>query len=201
RAGERAGDPSHHVRRRRYRGRARAPADPRRGANRRGGGVSGQLPTLLRPWTRGNHDRAGRAAQLTHAHRNRSPRRSGPVARTHPHDARRRTSGDARVQAQGRRPGGTGSTSNDSSETTGDTDMAVREPTDVKNLDQYGNDPLPWSRARDALVEHPAGVGVPYFLGTSTPDGRTHAAGVGAIWIADVLYVVSGPGTRKSREL
>lgn len=79
--------------------------------------------------------------------------------------------------------------------------MAVREPTDVKNLDQYGNDLLPWSRARDALVEHPAGVGVPYFLGTSTPDGRPHAAGVGAIWIADVLYVVSGPGTRKSREL
>jgi hypothetical protein len=79
--------------------------------------------------------------------------------------------------------------------------MTERAPTDVKNLDQYGNDALPWSRAREALAEHPSGAGVPYFLGTAIRDGRPHAAGVGAIWIDGELYVVSGPGTRKSREL
>lgn len=79
--------------------------------------------------------------------------------------------------------------------------MTERTPTDVKNLDQYGNDALPWSRAREALAEHPSGAGVPYFLGTATPDGRPHAAGVGALWLDDELYVVSGPGNRKSRDL
>lgn len=79
--------------------------------------------------------------------------------------------------------------------------MTERTPTDVKNLDQYGNAPLPWSRARDALSANPAGAGAPYFLGTATPDGRPHAAGVGALWLDGELYVVSGPGTRKSREL
>lgn len=79
--------------------------------------------------------------------------------------------------------------------------MTEREPIDVTNLDQYGDNALPWSRARDALAENPAGAGVPYVLGTATPDGRPHAAGVGAIWLNDELYVVSGPGTRKSRNL
>jgi hypothetical protein len=79
--------------------------------------------------------------------------------------------------------------------------MTAREPTDVKNLDQYGNDPLSWSRARDALLASPAGPNVTFFLGTATPDGKPHAAGVGALWLDDELYVVSGPGTRKSREL
>jgi hypothetical protein len=79
--------------------------------------------------------------------------------------------------------------------------MTAREPIDVKNLDQYGDDALPWSRARDALAANPAGAGAPYFLSTATPDGRPHAAGVGALWLDDELFVVSGPGTRKSREL
>lgn len=77
--------------------------------------------------------------------------------------------------------------------------MAEREPTDVKNLDRYGNPALPWSRARDLLA-------VPsqtdrFFLGTVGPDGRPHAAGVGALWFDSDFYVVSGPGTRKSRNL
>jgi hypothetical protein len=79
--------------------------------------------------------------------------------------------------------------------------MTERAPTDVKNLDQYGGDALPWSRARDALVEHPSSPNLTYFLGTATPDGKPHAAGVGALWHDDALWVVSGPGTRKSREL
>ena len=79
--------------------------------------------------------------------------------------------------------------------------MTDRALIDATNLDQYGGDVLPWSQARDALAENPAGAGVPYFLGTATPDGRPHAAGVGALWLDDELYVVSGPGTRKSRDL
>jgi hypothetical protein len=29
--------------------------------------------------------------------------------------------------------------------------MTERAPTGIKHLDRYGGDPLPWSRARDAL--------------------------------------------------
>jgi hypothetical protein len=44
-------------------------------------------------------------------------------------------------------------------------------------------------------------TGVTHFLGTLHPDGRPHAAGVGAIWLDGDLYFTSGPGTRKSRNL
>lgn len=77
--------------------------------------------------------------------------------------------------------------------------MAEREPSEVTNLDRYGSAALPWSRVRDALA-------VPsetdrFFLGTVGPDGHPHAAGVGALWADGDFYVVSGPGTRKSRNL
>jgi hypothetical protein len=81
----------------------------------------------------------------------------------------------------------------------GDGTMSEREPTEVRNLDRYGSPALPWSRARDVL-------NVPaqsdrFFLGTVGPDGRPHAAGVGALWFDGAFYIVSGPGTRKSRNL
>jgi hypothetical protein len=79
--------------------------------------------------------------------------------------------------------------------------MTEREPSDVKNLDQYGNAPLEWSRARDLLAANPADQGKTYFLATVGPDGRPHAAGVGAVWHDGDIYVVSGSGTRKSRNL
>jgi Pyridoxamine 5'-phosphate oxidase len=71
---------------------------------------------------------------------------------------------------------------------------------ETKNLDIYGHAPLEWDRARDALA---AGNGamVTYFLGTVRPDGTPHAAGVGAVWAEDSLWIVSGPETRKSRNL
>src|SRR5918912_4302499 len=78
--------------------------------------------------------------------------------------------------------------------------MAEREPVQTTNLDQYGNPALEWSRVRDALAgkqsEHRT-----FFLGTVGPGGRPHAAGTGALWSDGDLYVVSGPGTRKSRDL
>jgi hypothetical protein len=44
-------------------------------------------------------------------------------------------------------------------------------------------------------------TGGTFFLGTTGPDGRPHAQGVGAVWLDGDLYFVSGPGTRKSRNL
>jgi hypothetical protein len=66
---------------------------------------------------------------------------------------------------------------------------------------RYGDPELPWSRARDALAAEPPGPEITFFLGTSRPDGRPHAAGVGAIWDEGELYFTSGAGTRKARNL
>src|SRR3954452_6191229 len=77
--------------------------------------------------------------------------------------------------------------------------MTEREPAETTNLDRYGHSALPWSRARDRLVEGPENG--TFFLGTVGPDGRPHAAGVGALWCDGDLYLVSGPGTRKSHHL
>jgi hypothetical protein len=75
------------------------------------------------------------------------------------------------------------------------------EPSETTNLDIYGSDALPWGRAREALEVGTPSPEVTCFLGTVRPDGRPHAAGVGAAWHDGDLYVVSGPGTRKSRNL
>jgi hypothetical protein len=79
--------------------------------------------------------------------------------------------------------------------------MADGEPVDVTNLDRYGDPELPWSRARDVLAAGPPGPEITFFLGTSRPDGRPHAAGVGALWDEGELYFTSGAGTRKARNL
>jgi hypothetical protein len=79
--------------------------------------------------------------------------------------------------------------------------MTEREPVETTNLDRYGFPALPWSRARDALVAGLPTPDVTSFLGTSRPDGRPHAAGIGAAWLDGDLYFTSGPGTRKSRNL
>lgn len=78
--------------------------------------------------------------------------------------------------------------------------MADRTPVETKNLDIYDNAPLPWSRPHDILA---AGIffGRPAFLGTTRPDGRPHAAGIGTLWVDGEIYFTSGPGTRKSRNL
>jgi hypothetical protein len=78
--------------------------------------------------------------------------------------------------------------------------MSLHEPTETTNLDIYGDPPMPWSRARDQLDATPSPTHA-CFLGTVRPDGRPHAAGVGAAWHDGHLYIVSGPGTRKSRNL
>jgi nitroimidazol reductase NimA-like FMN-containing flavoprotein (pyridoxamine 5'-phosphate oxidase superfamily) len=71
----------------------------------------------------------------------------------------------------------------------------------TKNLaDLYGLEPIPWSRALAAL-ESFGGSEQRSFLATVRPDGRPHLAGVGALWDHGKVYVVSGEGTRKSRNL
>ena len=72
-----------------------------------------------------------------------------------------------------------------------------------KNLaDLYDLPPIPWERALEALEgEPPKDLSLRTFLATTRPDGRPHLAGVGAVWDQGKVYVVSGPGTRKSRNL
>jgi general stress protein 26 len=70
-----------------------------------------------------------------------------------------------------------------------------------KNLaDLYGLDPIPWSRALEALEAAKPKTQTP-FLATTRPDGRPHVAAVGAIWDSGRIYFVSGAGTRKSQNL
>ncbi|HEV8670189.1 MAG TPA: pyridoxamine 5'-phosphate oxidase family protein, partial [Candidatus Limnocylindria bacterium] len=66
--------------------------------------------------------------------------------------------------------------------------------------DRYGNEPLLWSRPRDLLASS-GDANVTFFLSTTDPDGRPHAAGVGARCHDGDLYIVSGPATRKTKNL
>jgi len=77
----------------------------------------------------------------------------------------------------------------------------MTEPIATKNLDQTGSAALPWSRARDLLATQTPTQNLTFFVGTVRPDGRPHAAGVGAVWVDDALYFKSGPGTRRARNL
>ena len=79
--------------------------------------------------------------------------------------------------------------------------MTDRQPTETTNLDIYGHATLPWDRPRTILTDLDPGENLTWFLGTVGSDGRPHAAGVGALWHDGDVYVVSGPGTRKSRNL
>ena len=71
---------------------------------------------------------------------------------------------------------------------------------DQKNLaDLYGLEPIPWSRALEALESTEPTQSS--FIATTRPDGRPHLAGIGALWDDGTVYFVSGAGTRKSRNV
>jgi len=72
---------------------------------------------------------------------------------------------------------------------------------DQTNLDIYGHAPIPWSRAERQLEASFGSMETHFFLSTVRPDGRPHVAGIGALWVDGKFYIVSGPGTRKSRNL
>jgi hypothetical protein len=68
-----------------------------------------------------------------------------------------------------------------------------------KNLDIYGHEPIPWSRALEHLD---AGAGgATYWLATTRPDGRPHIAAVGALWVDGKVYFTSSDAARKGRNL
>jgi hypothetical protein len=75
-------------------------------------------------------------------------------------------------------------------------------PIETTNLDTiYGSQPIPWSRPRDLLAVGALGPEAHFFLGTVRPDGRPHAAGIGAAWYDGDLYFQCGPATRKARNI
>ena len=78
--------------------------------------------------------------------------------------------------------------------------MTAREPGDTTNLSRYGEAALPWSRAAVALAVPPS-VDLTWFLGTVRPDGRPHAAGVGALYLDGDVWFTSSPAARKARNL
>ena len=67
--------------------------------------------------------------------------------------------------------------------------MVDRTPTEVTNLDRYGNAALEWDRANEALAAGPENR--TSFLGTTGPDGRPHAQGVGAAWLGGELCLAA----------
>lgn len=81
--------------------------------------------------------------------------------------------------------------------------MTDLQPTETKNLslEKYGLEALSWERARDILAKGSQGPVVTFFVGTVRPDGRPHAAGVGAVWHDGDLYVTTSPVSRKARNL
>lgn len=79
--------------------------------------------------------------------------------------------------------------------------MADRAPIETKNLDRYGSPAIPWSRPHDILANSLPVPELYYVLGTTRPDGRPHAAGIGASWYDGDLYFTSSPEARKARDL
>lgn len=69
----------------------------------------------------------------------------------------------------------------------------------TKNLDIYGHEPLEWARVLGQLER--TDYRATHWLATTDPDGRPHVTGVGAMWDRGKFYVVSGRGTRKSKNL
>jgi len=72
-----------------------------------------------------------------------------------------------------------------------------------QNLDIYGHEAIPWSRALKQLEAQAReeGHGRTCWLATVGADGSPHVAAVGAVWADDQFYFTSGPRTRKSRNL
>ena len=71
------------------------------------------------------------------------------------------------------------------------------------NLDPEESE-IPWSRAveqLDKLEPRGGSRGPTCWLTTTRPDGRPHVAGVVGFWENDALYFVSGPQTRKARNI
>ncbi len=83
--------------------------------------------------------------------------------------------------------------------------IATISPRETKNLDIYGDPPLEWQRVIDALAKARdlpvSDAGSHFWIATTRPDGRAHVMGAGIAWDGSHFYLVSGPGTQKSKNL
>jgi hypothetical protein len=80
--------------------------------------------------------------------------------------------------------------------------MPITEPKETVNLAElYDEEVMPWSRALEALGTGSQKPETPCFLGTVRPDGRPHAAGIGAAWYDGDVFFQTGPGTQKARNV
>lgn len=79
--------------------------------------------------------------------------------------------------------------------------MPASEPTETTNIDGYGAEVIPWQKVRDLLASDLPRPETAAFLSTVGPDGRPHAAGIGPLYYDGALFITTGPGTRKTRDL
>lgn len=83
--------------------------------------------------------------------------------------------------------------------------MKDQPPVETTYLGTAAQTAMEWDLPRDLLAAPPPpdtpGGHYPSLLGTVRPDGRPHATRVGTRWHDGDLYFLSGPGTRKSRNL
>lgn len=78
--------------------------------------------------------------------------------------------------------------------------MPDRTPIEATNLDIYGAQIISWQEVLDALYVR-QGAEMICYLGTVRPDGRPHAAGVGAYIYDGDYYVVTSPHSQKIKNL
>ena len=79
--------------------------------------------------------------------------------------------------------------------------MPERPLVKTKNLDRYGYDAIPWSRAHDQLASIIPDQNSVYYLNTTNPNGHPHSVGIGAVWHDGDMYFTSNRETKKSRNL
>jgi nitroimidazol reductase NimA-like FMN-containing flavoprotein (pyridoxamine 5'-phosphate oxidase superfamily) len=83
--------------------------------------------------------------------------------------------------------------------------MIAVHPAHEKNLDGYGDPPLEWERVIASLNRtrelDAADAAGRYWVATTGPDGRPDVRPVGIVWDDGKFYLVSGAGTRKSKNL
>ena len=79
---------------------------------------------------------------------------------------------------------------------------------ETKNLDIYGDPPIPWSRALAALdadaakpSTSPDDPPTTYWLGTTRPDGRPHSIPVWGFWVDGDLCFGTARSSRKAQNL
>ncbi|HYI25873.1 MAG TPA: pyridoxamine 5'-phosphate oxidase family protein [Thermomicrobiales bacterium] len=83
--------------------------------------------------------------------------------------------------------------------------MTDQAPSATTNFGMPDQAIIDWNAVRDQLTapappDAPGGH-FPSYLGTVRPDGRPHTTRVGVRWYDGDLYFLSGPGTRKARNL